>query len=1169
WLKYGQEKETCLELYFKAKVKIRCRIEVATEIRVRLRPGSARSELFRGTCFGPWLDVRSTSIDSKLVHLLLQTECTPVMHQDALFFHVGGQELRFGPQEFCLITGMRFGPQDETQPWMQGRPDMTFRRRVFGNVQASLKVADLKNVFYSSLDQLGDVDAVRLCLLMLVEVGFMGCQSSSVVDSALLELVDDLDSWNTFPWGSYVWKVLYVQLHNALAKRSAQRALLPLNYSLEGFVWAFKIWIFEVFPYARNFAIKHGGIPRAISWGKNKCITWKLALPFVMDATVPGFEPLVVLTPTPAECTTDWWRSSCSFFDGYANDSSPLLKKACLLSPDQPWFMVHDQLAEHIADTTTVPLDDIADNTTVPVDDIADTTIMSVEDITGTITTPSSDNITNHQSTWCMENIEMTMLENKLPKPLVRTCLTSLDTHVDELYCANLKIRYHIAVATEIRDRDVYKKLHNVLAKRSTQRRYIPLDYSLSGFIWAFKIWIFEAFPYARNFATKHGGIPRAISWGKNKCINWKSALPFVMDATVPGLEPIPMLTPTPAECATDWWQASCQFFDSCANDSSPLLKKARLSSPSQPSIMACDQLAEDSADITTMPVDDIADTTTMSLDDIAGTTTMPSSDNATSQQTAGLKANLEKTMELWKARQPHCVKTEMPTTSDLLGSSDHVEECVVAGKLSSQSDIICVQGYEVKQSVAPILESIFNKHGDIAADCIYKPASMRSSFLEIICEVVSRIQTNDDIDKMEGIEQQVLVAEAANINVSWLQVHLDAIRKRKEASRRCSLLMEMKENTGLVKNAALMDLRESCMELMAAQERFEKAERCVRVLNLVEKNLNDNILESKVASVLLFKDWLSRSPVETQIELFRANQIGSNMAKRKKRGPYKRNIKELRWAIMKIRCHIAIVTEIRDRLRPGSARSKLFKGTCFGPWLDVQCTSNDSSLVHLILQTEYTPKPVVHQDALFFRVGGRELRFGPQEFCLITGMRFGPYHLERRRADTTFRERVFGHLQSKPKIADLKHIFDHFLDRLSDLDAVRICLLMLVEVGFMGCDPRVLVDKILLELVEDLDSWNKFPWGSFVWKVVHKQLHNALAKRSAGCRYIPVGFTLKGFIWVFKIWIFEVFPYAKNFAIKHGGIPRAISWGKNNLITRKGGLPFVTDATVVCSVVY
>ncbi|KAJ0794930.1 putative phospholipase [Helianthus annuus] len=99
-----------------------------------------------------------------------------------------------------------------------------------------------------------------------------------------------------------------------------------------------------------------------------------------------------------------------------------------------------------------------------------------------------------------------------------------------------------------------------------------------------------------------------------------------------------------------------------------------------------------------------------------------------------------ERVDELLKAKLPHGLKTEILTTSDLFGPPDHIET-INEGKVSSESDIICVQGYNVKQSVAPILEPIFKKHGDIAADCLFKPASMRSSFLEIVCEAVSRIQ--------------------------------------------------------------------------------------------------------------------------------------------------------------------------------------------------------------------------------------------------------------------------------------------------------------------------------------------------------------------------------------------------------------------------------------------
>ncbi|KAD6118767.1 hypothetical protein E3N88_10038 [Mikania micrantha] len=94
----------------------------------------------------------------------------------------------------------------------------------------------------------------------------------------------------------------------------------------------------------------------------------------------------------------------------------------------------------------------------------------------------------------------------------------------------------------------------------------------------------------------------------------------------------------------------------------------------------------------------------------------------------------------------------------------------------------------------------------------------------------------------MDEIERQMSDAKAANIDVSWLQAHLEAIH----ISNKCNLLMEMKSNTILVNRAAQMDLRERCAELVAALQQFQQAERCVRVLHLVEKNLNDNILESK-----------------------------------------------------------------------------------------------------------------------------------------------------------------------------------------------------------------------------------------------------------------------------------------------------------------------------------
>nr|GEU66548.1 phospholipase-like protein [Tanacetum cinerariifolium] len=85
----------------------------------------------------------------------------------------------------------------------------------------------------------------------------------------------------------------------------------------------------------------------------------------------------------------------------------------------------------------------------------------------------------------------------------------------------------------------------------------------------------------------------------------------------------------------------------------------------------------------------------------------------------------------------------------------------------TTQSGLKSIQGYKVKKSVAPILKAIIKKHGDIASDCVFKTPSVRASILEVICEVVSRIQTNDvadTISEMEEMQCQVKIRIASSL---------------------------------------------------------------------------------------------------------------------------------------------------------------------------------------------------------------------------------------------------------------------------------------------------------------------------------------------------------------------------------------------------------------------
>nr|KAJ0210663.1 hypothetical protein LSAT_V11C400194670 [Lactuca sativa] len=74
----------------------------------------------------------------------------------------------------------------------------------------------------------------------------------------------------------------------------------------------------------------------------------------------------------------------------------------------------------------------------------------------------------------------------------------------------------------------------------------------------------------------------------------------------------------------------------------------------------------------------------------------------------------------------------------------------------------------------------------------------------------------------------------------------------------------------------------------------------------------------------------------------------------------------------------------------------------------------------------------------LYFRVGDMKMVYGPEEFCLITGLNFGEY------LENIGKKRLFpNYTNSSVKIGDLKKV--------DDADAVRICLIYILCEGFLG----------------------------------------------------------------------------------------------------------------------
>nr|GFB83637.1 phospholipase-like protein [Tanacetum cinerariifolium] len=112
-----------------------------------------------------------------------------------------------------------------------------------------------------------------------------------------------------------------------------------------------------------------------------------------------------------------------------------------------------------------------------------------------------------------------------------------------------------------------YSQLRDALHKRKVlhdakHKKGGKVQYTMTGFVWAFMIWMLEAIPATHCYVHKQPTekIPRALAWELRIPFSWSRCCTlFVGDQLAPPLE---ILTPTKVESETDWWKASLEYFE-------------------------------------------------------------------------------------------------------------------------------------------------------------------------------------------------------------------------------------------------------------------------------------------------------------------------------------------------------------------------------------------------------------------------------------------------------------------------------------------------------------------------------------------------------------------------------------------------------------------------------
>ncbi|XP_017974535.1 PREDICTED: uncharacterized protein LOC108661596 [Theobroma cacao] len=177
-------------------------------------------ENFKRTCFGHVMDVKadkSLFCFSFMHYLMLRRINKPDATEVELWFAIGKTKARFSKREFCLVTGLKFGPLSTfiVNPF-EALP-RGIRLRYWG-LRKEVKIQQVLDTFKEGqFQQEGDGSKMALILI------------------ATNSLVENMDEWYAFPWGTYVWSLTVDYLPRGFEPPTAGEADKK-HYHFYGFI---------------------------------------------------------------------------------------------------------------------------------------------------------------------------------------------------------------------------------------------------------------------------------------------------------------------------------------------------------------------------------------------------------------------------------------------------------------------------------------------------------------------------------------------------------------------------------------------------------------------------------------------------------------------------------------------------------------------------------------------------------------------------------------------------------------------------------------------------------------------------------------------------------------------------------------------------------------------
>ncbi|CAN8271316.1 unnamed protein product [Cochlearia groenlandica] len=152
----------------------------------------------------------------------------------------------------------------------------------------------------------------------------------------------------------------------------------------------------------------------------------------------------------------------------------------------------------------------------------------------------------------------------------------------------------------------------------------------------------------------------------------------------------------------------------------------------------------------------------------------------------------------------------------------DDYEKGVELDLQSVMSDsCVSVGKYRVNSSMATILRSIIDKHGDIASNCKLESASMRSRYLECLCSLMQELGSTP-VGQLTELKVKEMLAvlkdlDSVNIDVAWLGSVLEEFSRFQEnvdlEKERQEVLVRSKKQELDIQEADLAEIEKEAIE--------------------------------------------------------------------------------------------------------------------------------------------------------------------------------------------------------------------------------------------------------------------------------------------------------------------------------------------------------------------